>query len=268
MSLPVLPNEDKHSSRWVTDWARDYAPAESEGEDGAGSPAVCLRAGSHVERPNVLIGVSGNGRYLTRLINQSRVKRLEAWMARGRHQAGAVRQTGPFSCLVLPPRTNPRHPPTPSQLRLSHSATQPQSAKWGCDNNYNLFTACSQHAWHKHGNVTWRQKHPLQCSTGTRSLLCRVCPSPFVMSNTAFSSRGHFEHCHTYLTTCHERPAYQQQHAQRNNLRHKHTHIYKNLPFGPVHQTAAIVKELMFFCTKWKNCLLLHCHSQHVLSAR
>lgn len=36
------------------------------------------------KRPNVLIGASGNGRYLTRLINQSGVKRLEAWMARGR----------------------------------------------------------------------------------------------------------------------------------------------------------------------------------------
>ena len=85
------------------------------------------------KRPNVLIGASGNGRYLTRLINQSGVKRLEARMARGsargRHQAGAVRQAGPFSCLVLPPRTDPRHPPTPSQLRLSHSATQPQSAR-------------------------------------------------------------------------------------------------------------------------------------------
>lgn len=30
------------------------------------------------KRPNVLIGVSGNGRYLTTIINQSGVKRLEA----------------------------------------------------------------------------------------------------------------------------------------------------------------------------------------------
>lgn len=57
-------------------------PAEMEREDGPGGPAVCVRAGSHVERPNVLIGASGNGRYLTRLINQSGVKRLEARMAR------------------------------------------------------------------------------------------------------------------------------------------------------------------------------------------
>lgn len=48
---------------------------ESGWEDG---PAVCLRAGSHVERPNGLIGVSGNGRYLTRDISQSWMKRLEA----------------------------------------------------------------------------------------------------------------------------------------------------------------------------------------------
>lgn len=35
-----------------------------------------------MERPNVLIGVSGNGRYLTRPINQSGLKRLEAWIPR------------------------------------------------------------------------------------------------------------------------------------------------------------------------------------------
>lgn len=39
-----------------------------------------------MERTNVLIAVSGNGRYLTRLINQSGVKRLEAWIARGRRR--------------------------------------------------------------------------------------------------------------------------------------------------------------------------------------
>lgn len=93
-----------------------------------------------MERPNVLIGVSGNGRYLTRLINQSGVKRLEAWIARGGdrevqrergliYQASAVCQAEPLSCLVLLPRTDPRHPLTPSQLCLSHSATQPQSAE-------------------------------------------------------------------------------------------------------------------------------------------
>ena len=51
---------------------------ERERDDGPSGPAVCLRAGSHKEMPNVLIGVSGDGRYLTRLINQSGVKRLEA----------------------------------------------------------------------------------------------------------------------------------------------------------------------------------------------
>lgn len=61
---------------------RDSAPGESEREEGPSGPAVCLRAGSRVERPNVLIGVSGNGRYLTRPINQGGLKRLEAWIPR------------------------------------------------------------------------------------------------------------------------------------------------------------------------------------------
>lgn len=81
--------------------------------------------------------------------------------------------------------------------------------------------ACSQHAWHKRGNVTRRQKGQDLCST--------ECVRPrSVMSNTAFSFRGHFEPCRTYLTTCHERPVYQQQRAQRDNHRHKHVHIYKS----------------------------------------
>lgn len=36
-----------------------------------------------MERANVLIGASGDGWYLTRLINQSGLKRLEAWTASG-----------------------------------------------------------------------------------------------------------------------------------------------------------------------------------------
>lgn len=36
-----------------------------------------------MERANVLIGASGDGWYLTRLINQSGLKRLEACTARG-----------------------------------------------------------------------------------------------------------------------------------------------------------------------------------------
>ncbi len=57
-------------------------------------------------KPNVLIGVSGNGRYLTRLINQRRVKRLEAWMARERdreveRERGGI--IGPVLCVKLGP---------------------------------------------------------------------------------------------------------------------------------------------------------------------
>lgn len=64
--------------QWDADLARNAASVESGREDGPGSPAVGLRVGSHVERPNGLIGVSGNGRYLTRVISQSWMKRLEA----------------------------------------------------------------------------------------------------------------------------------------------------------------------------------------------
>lgn len=41
---------------------------------------------------NVLIGVSGNGRYLTRLINQSGVKRLEARIAKRERQRSGDRE--------------------------------------------------------------------------------------------------------------------------------------------------------------------------------
>lgn len=64
--------------RWVSRTligARDSPSAEGEREDGPSGPAVCLRAGSHEEMHNVLIGVSGDGRYLTRLINQHGVKK-------------------------------------------------------------------------------------------------------------------------------------------------------------------------------------------------
>lgn len=91
---------------------RESAPAKGEREDGPGSPAVCLRAGSHVERANVLIAASGNGCYLTGLINQGRVKRLGAWKAekeqrrqRMEESPGGVCQVGaplgaPSSCLT------------------------------------------------------------------------------------------------------------------------------------------------------------------------
>lgn len=75
--------------QWDADWARDGAPVESGREDGAGGHAVCLRAASHVERPNGLIGVSGNGRYLTRVISQSWMKRLEG-EREGRGREGGI----------------------------------------------------------------------------------------------------------------------------------------------------------------------------------
>lgn len=98
---------------------------------------------------NVLIGVSGNGRYLTRLINQSGVKRLEARIAKRERQRSGDRERergqdiGPVLCVKQGPSaalssclaSNPRHPLTPSQLCLSHTATQPQGAKRGCSNN-------------------------------------------------------------------------------------------------------------------------------------
>lgn len=142
LSSPMRTSMELPLGQQDTDWVRDSKPAENESEEGPSGPAVCLRAGSHVERPNVLIGVSGNGRYLTRPINQSGLKRLEARITRemcvlgwgGGYQASAARQAGPFSCLVVLPPTNPRHPLTPLQLCLSHSATQPQSAA-GCKIN-------------------------------------------------------------------------------------------------------------------------------------
>lgn len=90
---------------------------------------------------NVLIGVSGNGRYLTRLINQSGVKRLEARIAkrerqrsgdrereRPRYQAGAVCQAGTLSCLVLLPRVQSK---TPTDTLAAVSVTHGHSTT-GC----------------------------------------------------------------------------------------------------------------------------------------
>lgn len=84
-----------------------------------------------MERPNVLIGVSGNGWYLTTLINQNGLKRLEAERDRKgeRDYASAVCQAGPLRLPVLLPHIPSTNPLTPSQQALSHSATEPQGAK-------------------------------------------------------------------------------------------------------------------------------------------
>jgi len=86
VSLPVLRNEQLPQQD--ADWVRDSEFAEHEREKRPSGPAVCLRAVSHVERPNGLIGVSGNGRYLTRPINKSGLKRLEAWLLKEMHVCG------------------------------------------------------------------------------------------------------------------------------------------------------------------------------------
>lgn len=81
-SVLILSWEDEHSSRRISGTligqGRLLPLRVGERMVLHGSHAVCLRAGSHVEIPNGLIGVSGNGRYLTGVISQSWMKRLEA----------------------------------------------------------------------------------------------------------------------------------------------------------------------------------------------
>lgn len=140
VSVPVLSREDKQlpPGQRDTDWARNATPMESGWEDGPGSPAVCLRAGSHAERPNGLIGVSGNVRCLTRDISPTWMKRLEAEREREgegwRNIMLFVKQDplGALSFCITPP---PRCPLTSSQLLLSQPTTQTQSAKWVVSNN-------------------------------------------------------------------------------------------------------------------------------------
>lgn len=101
-----------------------------------------------MERPNVLIGVSGNGRYLTRLINQSGVKRLEAVVAKRREgeeregeggegiRAVLCVKQGPHGHRVLP--VSHQYQDTRRHPRSCVCHTRPlnhQSAKRGHGNN-------------------------------------------------------------------------------------------------------------------------------------
>lgn len=93
-------------------------------EEGPSGPAVCLRAAKHVEKPNGLIGVSGNGRYLTSPINQSAIEKatgyLDTNVGIGTTHVGG---RGGFSSLLFPPKT-PADTLTAVALQ---SATQAQS---------------------------------------------------------------------------------------------------------------------------------------------
>lgn len=103
-----------------------------EREEGLSGPAVCLRAGSRVERPNVLIGVSGNGRYLTRPINQDGLKRLEAWIPREKWRGlVSIRpvlyfKQGPLAAFssCLPQSQTPTDTLAAVSVTLSYSTTE------------------------------------------------------------------------------------------------------------------------------------------------
>lgn len=86
-------------------------------------PAVCFREMSHAEETNVLIGVSGNGRYLTSLIIERGRERESA-----REGERGMRRVCPTALLLLQYLLS-RHPVLHRQLCRSHSAGRPTHAE-------------------------------------------------------------------------------------------------------------------------------------------
>lgn len=79
--MPVLSTVDEHSSHQVSGTliGRGTLLPWGVGERTVLAVLLCVQEQEAMwKRPNGLIGVSGNGRYLTRDISQSWMKRLEA----------------------------------------------------------------------------------------------------------------------------------------------------------------------------------------------
>lgn len=134
--------------QWDTDWTGNTASVEGGWEDGAGSPAVGLRIGSHVESPNGLIGVSGNGRYLTRVISQSWMKRLEA---------GRAREGGSDIMLVLSVQQDPLGVLSFCITTAASAAVCQATSAMTCSIHLHVHR-CPQHVQHKHyrlGSPPW-----------------------------------------------------------------------------------------------------------------